>query len=370
MDICANGLDEDCDGTADNATDLDGDGWTTCDGDCCELFSQCSKPTAVNPGAYEFPGNTVDDDCDAATPDTDPPACSTGAIFAAVTPEEIAKAIELCQFTTEAATGPQKKWGVISAEFLLANGNPPTAAQMNTITNQQAAVLQKYGNGGIVPKKGPTMAGMSSGIMRDQDGPNYGGYGTSLGYYSQPPAAYLAAHGGAFPSSAGCSGTCPSGSGANDPVNVRLKIRVPTNALSLSYQFRFFSAEYWTYQCTSFNDFYLALLTSGAPAIPADKNISFDALNNPVSVNNGFFEVCTPKGCNACPGGTGELNGTGLISTGGGTAWLTTQASVVPGEIITLEFMIFDVSDDWLDSISILDNFAWSVDPSGVTTHK
>ena len=153
-------------------------------------------------------------------------------------------------------------------------------------------------------------------------------------------------------------------------MNLRLSVRVPTNAQSFSYDFRFFSAEYWTYSCTQYNDFYLALLTSGAMGIPADKNISFDSLSNPVSVNNGFFDYCVPKGCYTCPLGTSALNGTGmqLSSTGGGTSWLTTTAPIVPGETMVLELMIFDVSDGVLDSLTLLDNFEWSLTPSTVGT--
>ncbi|MBK9000648.1 MAG: choice-of-anchor L domain-containing protein [Myxococcales bacterium] len=369
-EVCANGADEDCNGAADDVVDVDKDGWTECDGDCCETPAQCSKPEAVNPGAFEYPGNTVDDDCDPGTPDTLPSACSTAAVFNGVKPEDVAKAIDLCQFTTESPPPAQKKWGVISAEFLLANGATPSAAQLANFQSWQAAVLQNYGTGGIVPKNGPTFAGISSGRMRDENDPGYAGVSSAMGVASQPPAAYLAAHAGALPASQGCSGSCPSGSGANDPINVRLKIRVPTNAKSFSYQFRFFSYEYWSWQCTSFNDFYLALLQTGAAGIPADKNISFDSLMNPVSVNNGFFDVCQVKGCNTCPGGTGELAGTGMGTTGGGTVWLTTTAPVVPGEVMQIEFMVFDVSDQILDSLTILDNFQWSIDPSSVGTHS
>ena len=108
--------------------------------------------------------------------------------------------------------------------------------------------------------------------------------------------------------------------------------------------------------------------------IPADGNISFDSLLNPVSVNNGFFEVCIPKGCYTCPSGNAELSGTGMCTSfpsscnGGGTVWLTTTAPVVPGEIITLDLMIFDVSDGILDSLALMDNFQWSINASGVGT--
>jgi hypothetical protein len=369
-ETCGNGLDESCNGVPDDVIDVDQDGWTECDGDCCESAADCSIPKNVNPGAFEFPGNGVDDDCDNTTPDTTAAACSTGAIFSNVQAADVARAIDLCQFTTANPPQAQKKWGVINAEFLLANGTVPNATQLSNIQQWQAAVLQDYGTNGIVPKMGPTFAGLSSGRMRDQNDPGFTSTSNSMGSNSQPPAAYLAAHGGALPASLGCSGgSCPAGTGANDSVNVRLTIRVPTNAKSLSYQFRFFSAEYWSWQCTSFNDFYLALLQTTAPGIPTDKNISFDSLNNPVSVNNGFFDVCQPKTCNTCPFGIADLNGTGMGTTGGGTVWLTTTAPVVSGETIQIEFMIFDVSDTILDSLVILDNFQWSIDPSGVGTH-
>jgi hypothetical protein len=240
--------------------------------------------------------------------------------------------------------------------------------------NSQTAILINYGTGGIVPKKGPTMAGISSGMMRDQNDPGYAAPngGTDFFYLSNPPANYLAAHGGDLPSSAGCSGNCPAGDEANDSVNIRLSIRVPTNAQSFSYDFRFISAEYWTWACTEYNDFYLALLQTGAGGIPADKNISFDGMNNPVSVNNGFFDVCVAKGCYTCPAGSAQLAGTGmqLNSTGGATKWLTTDAPIVAGETMQLELMIFDVSDGVLDSLALLDNFRWNLTPSSVNTHE
>ena len=200
--------------------------------------------------------------------------------------------------------------------------------------------------------------------MRDQSDPDYvaPNGGTTFTTQVNPPAAYLAAHGNALPSSAGCSGNCPSGSGAYDSVMLRLDIRTPTNAKSFSYDLRFFSSEYWQYQCTSFNDFFLTQLTTGAAGIPADKNISFDNKGNAISVNNGFFESCVVKGCNTCPAGTGALAGTGMqtSSTGGGTTWLTTTAPIVPGETMRLDLAIFDVSDHILDSLILMDNFQWS----------
>lgn len=372
-EVCANGLDDDCNGADDDIADIDGDGWTVCDNDCCELEEMCSDPALVNPGAFEFVGNGVDDDCDPASSDlVAAPNCSPAAVFGAVTPVALAQAMELCQMTTAAEPLATRKWGLISAQFVNADGSAPNAAQLAQMMDSGSAVLANYGTGGVVPQAGPTMAGISSGAMRDQNDPGYinPNGGTDFGRTGNPPAAYLAANGGALPSSAGCSGNCPAGAGANDSINLRLRIRVPTNALSFAYSFRFFSSEYWTWACTTFNDFFLALLDTTAAGIPADGNISFDALNNPVSVNNGFFDSCVAMGCYVCPSGQGALIGTGmeLGNTGGGTSWLQTTAPIVPGEVITLELAIFDVSDGILDSLVLLDAFQWSIDPSGVGT--
>ena len=49
---------------------------------------------------------------------------------------------------------------------------------------------------------------------------------------------------------------------------------------------------------------------------------------------------------------------------GGATGWLTTSGNVVPGETITLRFVVWDTSDHIYDSLVLLDNFQWSVDAS------
>ena len=381
-EVCFDSIDNNCNGLTDDFADLDGDGWTVCDGDCCdEPGIACANPELVNPGAFEFLGNMVDDDCDVATDDVNAPLpCSTAAKFTGVTGMDVINAMDFCQTTTSNPPLPQRKWGVISADFRLANGAVPNGTQLANMQNWQAAIMTAYGNG-TTPQMGPTLAGISSGRMRDAGDPGYvlPNAGTGFGSASVPPPAYLAQHGNALPSSASCYGNCPAGTGANDSINVLATIRVPTNALSFKYNFRFFSSEFWDYSCTEFNDFYLALLTSGNAMIPADKNVSFDSQNNPVSVNNGFFDVCQVRGCQSCPSGTAALGGTGMDAldsdsvygnglTGGATNWLLTTAPVIPGETITLEFTVFDVSDGILDSLTILDALEWSINPSGVGT--
>lgn len=41
----------------------------------------------------------------------------------------------------------------------------------------------------------------------------------------------------------------------------------------------------------------------------------------------------------------------------GGAGWVTTEAPVVPGEIITVQFIVWDSSDPVFDSAAIFDNF-------------
>ena len=126
-EICANGIDEDCNGVVDDSEDADADGWPRCMGDCCDsLLDGCANPALVNPGAYEFVGNGVDDDCDAASSETMPaPACSTAAKFSGVSSLDVAQAIGLCQTTSLNAPLPQKKWGLTYAGILSRMGINP-----------------------------------------------------------------------------------------------------------------------------------------------------------------------------------------------------------------------------------------------------
>lgn len=59
-EVC-DGDDDDCDGSSDEGTDADGDGWGVCE-DCDD------SNAAVNPAAAEVCDNTVDEDCDGHSP--------------------------------------------------------------------------------------------------------------------------------------------------------------------------------------------------------------------------------------------------------------------------------------------------------------
>jgi hypothetical protein len=172
---------------------------------------------------------------------------------------------------------------------------------------------------------------------------------------------------------------------AYDIQELRVRMKVPQNAKSFTYDFNFFSAEYPEFVCTRFNDRFIALLSSGALA-PASMppgscrsdpgtpqcNVSFDANGQPVTINNGFFDICKSNGGNTCSQSPSLLAKTGYDRNdfasydgfsdgpvGGATGWLTTTAPVNPGEEITLRFIILDEGDASYDSAVLIDNFAW-----------
>ncbi|MEZ4307560.1 MAG: choice-of-anchor L domain-containing protein [Polyangiaceae bacterium] len=413
FDTCADGLDNDCDGTPDNAKDLDGDGWTPCDGDCCDVaqVDVCGDPGLVNPGAFEVPNNDVDDDCDGIK-DNPLPACDAGLASNSATATDYAKAIDLCASTVETpADKKDKKWGVISAVFARANGTGNPASDAKSIRSG-------FGSG-VTPLAGQKLVVLSTGAAAAQAAPNnaspaYVAFqgGKSQGITSPVPADWLAANNNNFPNAPGCPEP-QGGTTANDPIMLKVRVRVPTNAKSFDVSTNFYSSEYPEWVCSAFNDFFLALLDSsfvpgmGQVGNPADKNLAFYKNGNnvyPVGVNlatgnTGLFSQCqsSTTGCgsgavagsNTCMS-TAQLVGTGFDDpnppaqfagdpawcqntakfAGGATGWLTTTGNVKPGETIELRFVLWDTGDGWYDSVALIDNFLWSLDASTPGTHQ
>jgi len=384
-EICGNLIDDNCSGVIDEDEDQDHDGFTTCQGDCCDNTAQCGQPGLVNPGAFDAPGNNVDDDCDGMADNGATALCDTGLASNSGNAMDYAKAMELCQTATET----DHRWGVISAKWSLADGN-------GTPAHDSCSIRPAFGTN-VVPKAGASLFEISTGHAADTNDtmPDYvawdgaGDMLTTSGY----PADWLAANGGMLPNSPGCPP--PSGIGANDPVMLTLRIRVPTNAQSFSFSSNFFSSEYPEWVCTQYNDFFVVLLDSmwnGMPANPSDKNLATYTAPNmmkyPVGVNlakdnTGLFNQCTNGilGCSNFGGAMGmsttcqsttELAGTGFDEarpgscdtnslSGGGTGWLLTSGNVKGGEIITLRIAIWDTSDHSFNSLAVIDNFKWDV---------
>ncbi len=335
------------------------------------VFADGGAPTSnacvPSPKNYEVPGNGCDDDADgtvdvAAQCDAALPVTGDAAAFA--------RALRLCRAATP------ESWGVVSATYT--RGFQSTAAP----AEGQHGILPSFGHN-VKPREGAALGVLSTGWAREFDGPSGAGIfqGGQLmtGPGTVPPGYPKPAAG------------CEIASEVHDVISVALEIKAPSNARGLSFDFNFYSGEWPQYVCTRFNDGFAAFLRSSAFNGGASDNISYDANNNPVSVNNGFFDRCTPNtttGCEggplktaSCAGGESELAGTGFAvrhefcgnrqSTGGGaTGWLTSQAAVAPGETIVLQLTIWDTGDERFDSSVLVDNLTWAAGATETKTER
>jgi hypothetical protein len=323
-------------------------------------------PCVPDPGNFDIPGNGCDDDGDGIidnTPTCDSTLMNNGGA------SDFAKAMGLCQTATGAS---DPKWGVVSAQFT--NGY-----QLLTLPNDlQHGILSKFGSV-VVPREGAMLGILSSGCGQEFDNCNTGDNMEFKGSHT----AMQPSQGGAVPAGfPKASGSCTVSSSVNDVIDLQLTIKVPKNAQGLSFDFNFWSGEWPNYVCSNYDDAFIAFLHSAAFNGGTADNFSFDMSGNDVSVNNGFFDRCTPgtttgcaggtnTGTSVCPSGTAELAGTGFLdpqqvycgttmsSSGGATGWLVSQAPVQPAEIITVDFIIWDTGDAIYDSSVLVDHFQW-----------
>jgi hypothetical protein len=379
--------------------DVDHDGFTVQAGDC----NDCEP--AVNPGAYDFAGNGVDEDCSGA-PDDEARTCDAALEIAGDDAMDAARALGLCRVQTG------QSWGVVAARWVYPNGEltsrsipdipdipdvphvPACAHEDAPVSPDSRGVLSSFGPN-VQPREGKALVALSTGVARPGiHQPLQPAQGTS------PAGAMMCTDSVAPPGFPKDSPACPyvttaQNTQARDAVALELEIKAPTNARALAFDFDFYTYEWPQYVCSEFNDFFVALLRSGHVSTPADENISFDKLGNPVSVNNGFVEVCDPVVGALRPGGkafdcalgTSELVGTGFdtvdglapsvdfdepqLSSHAATGWLSTTAAIVPGETLRLRFAVWDMLDASLDSTVLLDHFEWTlIEPTVPTTER
>lgn len=332
--------------------DHDGDGWTLRDGDC----DDCEPKT--NPGAFDVPGNDVDEDCSGAS-DDEVASCDQNIVLATNVPEDGARAIGLCRFAKDDPTEPKERtWGVLDASFVMADGTLG-------MSYASRGVLPDFGPN-VHPQQGSTLLALSSASARR---PGDSGFvppiGGDMGTTGPTPPGW--------PRNApSCQEPVDPTPVANDSAALALRIRVPTNADGLSFRFSFYTTEFPTWICHQYNDYFVALLTSSADNPQAqDGNISFDGLGNPISVSSVFLDVCRPQVVDDMPFecllGDAALSGNGFGPSAdeprghAATGWLETSAEVVPGETIDLRFAIWDSGDHLQGSTVLIDDFRWSV---------
>jgi hypothetical protein len=367
----------DCDPSkSDPNGDADHDGYTPAMGDC----NDCNP--SINPGAIQIPGDPTDYACNGAPGQVVACDSTNGGKRDATS---LANAFEECD-----------------PRFFL------SATLVGPSVDKARKVVPTFGI--LKPVQGANMALISSGIAADKSDPDFDKTqeedpGTDLMNSAMHPYPNIMPN----PMCMGAGSAMTSEpSMVNDYTELVVKLKAPSNVNSFSFDFNFFSAEYPVYVCTEFNDEFLVLQESNGEFQTAT-NIAFDMQKNPVTVNNGFFTVCTndtskpytqnckkpvsdingtgfedPPGglggggglnlpcstdadCSAfgvtCKAGMCDLGGLGGGGgggiPGGSTGWLTTTSPVTPGENVTLHFIIFDEGDHILDSAALIDNFRW-----------
>lgn len=337
----------------DPGIDGDGDGFTGAQNDCNDCTPQ------INPGAYDYAGNNVDEDCNGASDDT-VETCDGSLPIESMDAMEAVRAMELCTLQSGEA------WGVISASYINVDGAPAAGGNFDL----GHGVLSAFG-ASVVPQGGSQMFAVSSGAARQPNDPGFqhpGGFDKTYTSNAAP----------GFPKeSPACPGIITGE--AHDSIALRLEIKTPTNAKSFAFNVNFYTWEYPGFICSTYNDFVTAIMAP-APSGLADAdcqgtpcgNISFDLMGNPLSVNAGFLEVCSPGTYGGktfdCSLGTSQLMGTGFEDHAA-TGWLQTSAPVEdPGSQIRLELGAWDSGDGILDTTGLFDNFVWSLEDTPTQT--
>jgi len=269
-----------------------------------------------------------------------------------------ARAIGICQV----ASGDS--WGVVSAEYVRSDGQPMNAPELAI----GRGILTAFGPN-VQPREGGQMLALSSGAARQPSDPGYmsvGGHWKDMMPHGSPPG---------YPKE---SPSCPGVTTGEpyDSAGLKLVIKTPLDAKSFTFNLDFYTYEFPVYICSTFNDFFVALMNPVPPRVDPDGNISFDAQNNLISVNAGFLEVCHPQQAGGknfpCSLGPGELAGTGYdeqMNGSAATSWLQTTAPIeAPGSNIELMFAIWDSGDGVLDSTVLIDNFKFELEEGVVGT--
>jgi hypothetical protein len=156
----------------------------------------------------------------------------------------------------------------------------------------------------------------------------------------------------------------PRGDTAHDATVLRIPINVPvgTGINCLSFDYRFLSEEYPDFITSQFNDAFVAELvtrgglstwtTSGSEITGLASDFALDPSGNPVTIKSTGPTSMSPA----------EAAGTPF---GGATAPLRAQTTVAEGGTYDLILSIFDQSDQYYDTVALVDNLLLRNVPGG-----
>ena len=372
-------------------SDCDKDGYTVADGDCNDLDG------TVNPEAFDFLADKIDNDCNGTVDD---PIVNCAADASSKDATEVVRAMDMCPQKTRTKAGTYFD-ALTKAEWYSTKRSGLTTSIVPG--NEHGIAIGIFGAfGSNAPRNGTGMFGLQSGAILSKD-----------------PRGSKWMDGGGATVADGCAaiplntddcksltnGTSPLPgvpSPITDYTELRLSIQVPSNAQAMTFDFSFLSTEFNQYWHSAYNDAFFAIATTKK----FTTNVAKDATGQAITVNSGFFQLCpappgpagvtTPAALVNCVGVDGDktksifgtlrgtnFDGAGIGSTdetvidaasgrkyiyGGGSGWLTTKFGVEPGEKIILRLMIMDTHDGLLDSGAMIDNMSWEKAPPKIAT--
>jgi hypothetical protein len=361
-------------------------GASDCDGDGYAAPADCNDhDPAINPGAYDFKGDGVDNDCDGKVDDPTE-TCETVVTQVPGTPTDFARAADLCAQPGGFDPLVRAEWGSIS-------GLGPSQQQWVSKTKDaQVGLVSSFGKNDT--RQGRTMIGLATGIWGAPDPRNDPALDTDPNFHLNDACADIPISG--LDCQSLSNGAPAGGVSVQDWAELRLWIKAPLNAGTLLFDFAFFSSEFNQFWNASLNDAFLVLVSSKSNN---GTNVAKDAHGLAVTVNSGFFQLCptpAPLGlsqdkagaltqCAGVDGSSaasifGSIGGTGydgatavtpstndtvlsaanqLYVYGGGSGWLSNRVPVVSGEELQMRIILFDTFDGLKDSAILLDAFRW-----------
>jgi hypothetical protein len=370
-------------------SDCDHDGYVA-PADCDDL------DPAVNPEAFDFVGDGIDNDCD-GTADNPVLTCETVPAAAPGTPTDFARAGDLCAQRSKTLAGTvfdpllRAEWGQVS-------GSGGQVTHTSVTKPEQVSIVSAFGQND--PRSGKTMAGLSNGPWGAADPRNSPALDPA-GFHLDDACADIPLKG------LDCDAltdNSPKGAvSVQDWAELTLWVKVPRNAASMHFDFMFFSSEFTQWWNSSANDAFFALVSSKTIS---GTNVARDAHGLALTVNSDFFQLCPPPpgpsglaaakavALQQCVGISGDptqgilgtLLGTGYDGAasgpndtvlavdgseyvyGGGSGWLTASFGVTPGEELQLRLVVLDTFDGLKDSAVLIDRLGWDPGPaSGVS---
>lgn len=364
-------------------------GHADCDGDGYAVPADCNDgDPLVNPEAFDFAGDKVDDDCDGKVDD---PVleCETVPSQPPGTPTDFARAAELCAQNSKTNAGTvfdpliHAAWGQVSG---LGPGQTLWTSQTKP---EQIAIVSSFG--GNMPRAGRTMFGLANGPWGAAD-PRSSMALDPTGFHIDDGCAAIPLMG--MDCTSLTDGTPSGGVNVQDWAELALDVKIPSNVQTVDFDFSFFSSEFNQWWQSAANDAFFVLVTSKESQ---GQNVAKDSSGLAVTINSAFFNLCPappgPAGLStdksaaiqACVGTAGNasqniygtLAGTGYDGAavsgndtaiaqngseyiyGAGTGWLTGRFPVTRGETIQMRIVLMDTFDGLKDSALLFDALRW-----------